>query len=199
MSASNAGGSSAFSAAFSFTTVPPPVSTDPCASLNGLGGPVAAVAASIPQFRVVPRLRIEVVGDVAAGTIEALGPCTASATPAVQFISGTGNVTLSGSGTSVTATGGPITFGALLVPVPAEPGVVLNIDASGNVLEIIWPTLAGLPPGPPILRLQLASFSSAVQTGVSLDANMTFVARAPDGTIATFTVSGRNMVVPALR
>jgi len=48
-----------------------------------------------------------------------------------------------------------------------------------NTLEIIWPALAGLPPGPPILRLQLASFSSAVQTGVSLDAAMTYTAKAP--------------------
>ena len=168
VSATNAGGSSAFSAPFGFTTAPPAVSADPCASLNGLGGSVVSVFASIPQFR-VNRLRVEVVGDVTAGTIDALGACVPSPTPAVQFSSGTGIVTLSGSGTPVTTTGGSITFGPLLVPVIIEPGVVLVIDPTGNVLEIIWPGLAGLPPGPPILRLQLASYSTAVQAGVSLD------------------------------
>jgi hypothetical protein len=76
---------------------------------------------------------------------------------------------------------------------------VLATDAAGNVLEIIWPALAGLPAGPPILRLQLAVFSGAVHQGVSLDGDLTFVAHAPDGTTATFTAHGANMIVPALR
>ncbi|HEY6193966.1 MAG TPA: fibronectin type III domain-containing protein [Candidatus Eisenbacteria bacterium] len=196
VNATNAGGTSAFSTVFHFTTAaaPPPPSTDPCASLRGLGGPVVAVTATVPQFRVA-RLRIEVSGDVTAGTINTLGPCTASASPAVQVISGTGTVTLSGGG-SVTANGGTLTFGPLTVPVPAEPGVVLATNATGDVLEIIWPALAGLPAGPPIIRLQLASFSAAVQSGVSVDATMTFTAQAPDGTTATFTASGSNMIVP---
>ena len=33
----------------------------------------------------------------------------------------------------------------------------------------------------------------------TLEATMTFTAKAPDGTTATFTATGRNMVVPALR
>jgi hypothetical protein len=198
VNARNASGTSAFSNTFSFTTAPAPVSTDPCASLRGLGGNVTVTFASIPQFR-VGRLRIELEGDVAAGTILAMGPCTTNNPPADQFISGTGTVTLSGSGASVVPGGGTLTFGPLLSPVPAEPGVVLVIDAAGNVLEIIWPALAGLPPGPPILRLQLASFTSAVQAGVTLNATMTFTARAPDGTTATFTASGTGMVVPPLK
>jgi hypothetical protein len=201
VSAKSPGASSAFSAPFSFSTgagapPPPQVSTDPCASLNGLGGSVLAVAQDIPQFR-VDRLRIELTGDVTAGTILTMGPCTEGNSPADQFISGTGSVTLSGSGASVA--GGALTFGALLAPVPAEAGVVLATDAAGNVLEIIWPALAGLPPGPPILRLQLATFSGQVQQGTQLDATMTFTARAPDGTTATFTATGTNMVVPALK
>jgi len=72
-------------------------------------------------------------------------------------------------------------------------------QGAGNVLEIIWPALAGLGPGAPILRLELTQWNSAVQSGSSLDVDMTFVARASDGTMATFTVSGRNMVVPAFR
>jgi hypothetical protein len=203
---------SAFSSAFSFSTAaaapppgggggnpppPPPVSTDPCASLTGLGGAVVASAADVPQFR-IDRLRIEVTGDVTAGTIDAMGPCTSVSPIRDSFISGTGDVHISGSGASGTATGKALSFGALLT-VPGEDGVVLATDAAGNVLEIIWPALAGLGAGQPILRLQLQSYSSAVQAGVSIDADMTFVARAPDGTTATFTVQGRNMVVPPLK
>ena len=207
VNAKNAGGTSAFSAPFSFTTgangtpppPPPPPSANPCASLSGLSATVNSVAADVVQFR-TGRLRIEVQGDVTAGTIHTLGPCTASDAAAVHFTSGTGNVFLAGSTTSVTASGNPVAFGALLFPGAAlEPGVVLATDASGNVLEIIWPELAGLPAGPPILRLQLSSWDAAVQTGVSLDVAMTFTATAPDGTTATFTVNGRNMVVPAFR
>src|SRR5206468_2060030 len=155
---------------------PPGPSTNPCVSLSGLGGNVINASASIPQFR-VDRLRIEVTGDVTAGTINTLGVCTAANSPAVSFISGTGNVSQSGSGSSVTGGGGALTFGALLSPgVNIEPGIVLTTDASGNVLEIIWPALAGLPAGPPILRLQLSQFSGAVQMGASLDATMTFTA-----------------------
>ncbi len=178
---------------------PPGPSTNPCASLNGLSGTVVGVAASIPQFR-IGRLRIEVSGDTPAGTINATGICAAAANPAVSYFSGSGNVFLHGTTTSVTANGSAITFGPLLFPgLALEPGVVLVIDAAGNVLEIIWPGLAGLPPGPPILRLQLGQFSSSVQAGASLDATMQYNAKAPDGTTATFGVSASGMTVPPLK
>jgi hypothetical protein len=194
---------SAFSSGFSFSTAaaapppgggggtpppppPPPVSTDACASLNGLGGSVTVVAADVPQNR-VDRLRIELIGDVAAGSIDRLGSCTSVGAPTASFISGTGRVTGSSSAN--------LTFGPLL-QVPGEAGVVLATDAAGNVLEIIWPALSGLGPGQPILRLQLASQGVA---GSTISVSMTFVARAADGTTATFTASASNLVVPALK
>jgi hypothetical protein len=178
---------------------PPPVSTDPCASLQGLGGAANIVLADVPQFR-VDRLRVELTGDVAAGTINAMGSCSSlqSPPPSISWISGTGSLRFSGTNTQVTVNGLPLAFGPLLT-VPGENGVLLATDAAGNVLEIIWPALAGLPPGAPILRLQLAAYSAAVHQGSSLDCDLTFVARAPDGTTATFTAHGANMIVPTLR
>src|SRR5262249_31346885 len=137
----------------------------------------------------IGRLRIEVVGDVAAGTLNTLGGCATGNAPAVSFISGTGSV--SGSG----GIGGNFTFGALAVP-PAEGGGVLPNDAAGNTLEIIWPALAGCAPGPPILRLQL---TRAGQAGSTVSVSMSFTARAPNGTTATFTASAANLLVPALK
>jgi len=166
----------------------PPPAADPCASLTGFGGAVAVAGASVPQNR-IDRLRIEIVGDVAAGTMNTLGSCATGNAPAVSFISGTGSV--SGSG----GLGGSFTFGALAVP-PAEGGVVLANDAAGNTLEIIWPALAGGIPGPPILRLQLVSSG---QAGSTLSVSMSFTARAPNGTTATFTASAANLVIPALK
>ncbi len=174
---------------------PPPVAP-PCVSLTGLGGTVVNASASIAQFRAT-RLRIDVTGDVAAGTINTTGACAASANPAVSYLSGTGNLVVGGSATSVTATGGALTFGPLLFPgLALEPGVVIATDANGNVLEIIWPALAGLPAGPPVLRFQLAHWSSAVQTGAVLDATMQYNAKAPDGSTAAFNVVARGLVVP---
>jgi len=174
---------------------PPPVGS-PCESLAGLGGTVVNATASIPQFR-AGRLRIDVTGDVAAGTIGTTGSCAATANPAVGYISGTGSLVLAGSNTSVTATGGALTFGPLLFPgLALEPGVVIATDTSGNVLEIIWPALAGLPVGPPVLRFQLARWSPAVQTGVALDATMQYNAMAPDGSTAAFNVVATGLVVP---
>ena len=173
--------------------------SNPCASLTGLGGAAVISLASVPQFRTT-RLRVDLVGDVPAGWVNAMGGCTTSAAPSVTFVSGTGNVTLAGTNTSITSAGGPLTFGPLLVPiVPPEPGVVLNIDPAGNVLQIIWPALAGLPAGPPVFRMNLASWSAAAQTGVALDATMTFTARNLDGSTATFTARGTGMVIPAFR
>jgi len=179
----------AFSAPSSFATA-----GDPCVSMKGLGGSMSVTAAAVPQFR-ANRLRIELTGDIGTGTINAMGPCTTRTPPPVSFISGTGDVHISGSGRSGTTTGAALSFGALL-PVPGEAGVVLASDTLGNVLEVIWPALAGAPPGPPILRLQLAVYSAAVQTGVSLDVDLMIVARAPDGTTATFTAHGSRIAVP---
>lgn len=175
---------------------PPGVSTDPCVSMTGLGGTVVNATAGIPQFRAA-RLRFDVTGDVALGTINTTGACTAKASPAVNYISGSANVLMSGSATSATASGGALSFGPLLFPGTAlEPGVVINTDANGNVLEIIWPALAGLPAGPPVLRLQLASWAAGVQTGASLDVTMQFTAKAPDGTTAVFNVAANGLTVP---
>ena len=175
--------------------VHPPVS--PCVSLIGKGGTVVNVLSSVPQFRLT-RLRVDVVGDVADGTINTLGACTAAPAPAVRFISGTCNLTR--NGVSVTATGAPLTFGPLTVPVLIiEPGVVIATDAAGNVLQIIWPALAGLPPGPPVLRFNLAQRNPTIATGDVLDATMTFNAIAPNGSTATFSVVAKGMVVPVLR
>jgi len=168
----------------------PPPAANPCASLTGLGGAVTVVDASIPQFR-VNRLRIEAVGDVAAGTINTLGACSAADAPAVSFVSGTATL---GGGAS-----GSFTFGPLLFPGAAlEPGVVISNDAAGNVLEIIWPALSGGVPGPPILRFQLANPAGAV-TGGTESIRMSFTARAPNGSTATFTARADNLVVPVQR
>ena len=176
---------------------PPGPSTNPCVSLTGLGGNVVNVSASIPQF-CLTRLRVDVAGDVAGGTINTLGPCTATAAPAVNFISGACNLTR--NGTSVTATGAPLTFGPLLFPgLAVEAGVVIATDAAGNMLQIIWPALAGLPAGPPVLRFNLAQRSASIATGDVLDATMTYTAQAPDGTTATFNVAASGLVVPVLQ
>jgi len=167
---------------------PPAPGADPCASLTGLGGAVAVADASVPQNR-IDRLRIEIVGDVAAGTMNTLGGCATGNAPAVSFISGTASLSAGGG------VGGNFTFGALAVP-PAEGGVVLANDAAGNTLEIIWPALAGGAPGPPIMRLQLVRSG---QAGSTLSVNMSFTAHAPDGTTATFTASAANLLIPALR
>jgi hypothetical protein len=176
-------------------TVNPP---NPCASVAGLGGSVVVTSATVPQFRLT-RLRVDLVGDVPGNWLNAMGTCSTSAAPTLTWLGGTATVTFSGTANSVTATGAPLTFGALTPPVPAEPGVVLNTDAAGNVLQLIWPALAGLPPGPPTLRLNLAVFSPAVAAGSLVNATLVFNVRGPDGSTATFTGTGTNMVVPPLR
>jgi hypothetical protein len=207
------------SATFSLSTVPSPVGasaiitgtyagvsrtatlavapSDPCASVTGLGGDAAISSASVPQFR-TGRLRIDLVGDVPAGWILALGSCSTGSAPSATFVSGTGDVTLSSSGASVTGAGGSLTFGSLAVP-PAESGTVLATDAAGNVLQVIWPALAGLPAGPPVMRMNLVSWTADVQTGATLDATMTFNVRSADGSVATFTAHGTGMIVPTFK
>jgi hypothetical protein len=169
---------------------PPPVAANPCVSLTGFGGAVTATSAAVVQFRAT-RTRIEVTGDVAAGTIDKLGACSTTATAAVTFVSGT--ATLS-RGNVRSFTFGAAASGAAL----GEPGVVVATDAAGNVLEIIWPALSGAGPGAPILRFQAAS-QNGLRTGDVVSCTMSFVARAPNGTTATFTATGANMVVPVLK
>ncbi len=170
----------------------------PCPTTLGAGGAVVDQLSGIVQFR-SNRLRFEQHGDVAGGTIHASGACAAAAAPTIRYNGGSGNMFRAGTNISVTATGNPITFGPLLVPITLEPGVVLNIDAAGNVLEIIWPGLAGLPPGPPILRFQQTRWNAWLQTGRMVDYSMRFDAVGPDGLPASFTVAAKNVVIPQMR
>ena len=165
----------------------PAPSTGACQTLTGLGGNVITLAADVPQNRPA-RLRIELTGDVATRALNELGTCSNAGTPSVAFISG--HATVNGSGLSVSEA-----FGAI-AQVPGEPGVLLATNANGNVLEIIWPGLAGLPPGPPILRYQLARAGAA---GTRLSVTMSFTARTLSGTTATFTASASNLLIPALK
>lgn len=168
----------------------------PCPTTLGAGGAVVSQLASIPRFT-AKAMRFEIIGDVAAGTIGLSGPCAASATPAVVFTGGTGNVTLSGTTTSVTNTGRALTFGTLLFPgIALEPGVVVANDASKNVLEIIWPSLAGTGTGAPVLRLQLAAWDGRATTGAKVDCAMQFNAVGPDGLPAVFTAKAAGLTIP---
>lgn len=169
----------------------------PCpATLEGTADTVVTQFGSIVQFR-TNRLRIELIGDVPTGTINAMGACAASELPSFLFTGGGANVYRAGTNTSATFFGQPMTFGPLVFPgVLLEPGVVVASDAERNVLEIVWPQLAGFGPGAPILRLQLAHWSSWIQTGRKIDVMMRFDAVGPDGIVASYTALGRNIEVP---
>ena len=167
-------------------------------TLAGTSDAIVPTSALIVQFR-ANRLRLDLSGDTPAGTVHASGLC-ATATPApIQFVGGTANLFRAGTNISVTSTAQPLVFGALQVPQTLEPGVVLATDAAGDVLEIVWPALAGLPPGPPVLRLQLARWNSWVLTGRQVDVSMKFDAIGPDGVAASYTVAADSIVVPSLR
>jgi len=73
-----------------------------------------------------------------------------------------------------------------------RPAGSLLVMTSDGVSELSFTNRTG----PPILRLQLGSFTSAVVSGVKLDVTMTFTAKAPDGSTATFTARGTNLLVP---
>jgi len=180
--------------------IPGGASILPCpTTLAGTGGAVTSVANDIVQFR-SKRIRFEGQGDVASRTIEAAGFCAAADVPSINFVGGSANVFQAGTNTSVTSTGRALTFGALLFPgFAAEPGVVVAGDADKNVLEIVWPGLAGLPPGPPILRLQLAKWNSWIRTGRRIDVRMQFNAAATDGSTAAYTLAANGVLLPQQR
>jgi hypothetical protein len=170
----------------------------PCPATLGGGGVVINQFASVPRWT-AKALRAEIVGDVALGTINAVGPCAASATPSVSFTGGTGSMKLSGTNTSV-AQSATLTFGPLLFPgIALEPGVVVASDNNKNILEIVWPGLAGLAPGPPILRFQLARWTSAAQPGRSVDIALRYNAVGADGVPASFTASANGLLLPAIK
>ncbi len=170
----------------------------PCPATLGGGGLVINQLANVPRWT-AKALRAEIVGDVAAGTINAVGACAASATPSVTFTGGTGSVKLTGTNTTVSQTA-TLTFPALLFPgLALEPGVVVANDNNKNVLEIIWPQLAGTGVGAPILRLQLARWTSAAQPGRSIDVAMKFNAVGADGVPAVFSANATGLVLPAIR
>jgi hypothetical protein len=172
----------------------------PCpTTLAGTSGATANQTADIVQFRPGKRLRIEVTGDVASNALNAMGSCAVADAPTIHIVGGTGSIFEAGSGHCITNTGHDLVFGALLPLGAVEPGIVIATDQFGNVAEIIWPQLAGLPPGPPILRLELATWDSWVQTGREIDATMTFNVVGPDGSTATFEVRGNHIPVPVAR
>ena len=179
--------------------IPAGASVTPCPATLGAGGDVTNVAADVVQFR-SRRIRFEARGDVAAGTIGATGGCAANDLPTVRYTGGSANVFQAGTNLSVTSTGAALTFGGLLFPgVLLEPGVVVASDANKNVLEIVWPGLAGLPPGAPVLRLQLARWNSWIRTGRAIDVRMRFDAVGPDGLPASFNVAANNVIMPQQR
>lgn len=168
-------------------------------TLAGTGDTVITQFANIVQFR-PNRLRLEVIGDVPTGTMEASGLCAATESHTILYLGGTGNVFRAGTSQSVTFSHKELTFGPLVFPgIALEPGVVVAQDVSQNVLEIIWPGLAGLGVGPPILRLQLSQWDPSVTTGTEIDATMRFDAVGPDGIMASYFARANNVPVPVMK
>jgi hypothetical protein len=61
------------------------------------------------------------------------------------------------------------------------------------VAEVIWPNLdPALPPGPPILRIQLVQWDPAVTHGTALDADFTLTS----STGNSWAGFARNVIVP---
>ena len=180
------------------SVVPGGAAVVPCPATLGAGGAVVNQAAGVVQWS-RRALRAEIIGDNALGTINAVGPCAASALPSISFTGGTGSIRLAGTTTAVSQPA-TMTFGALLFPgLLVEPGVVVAQDANRNVLEIIWPALAGGAPGAPILRLQLGRWTNAAVAGRRVDVAMRFNAVGADGLPASFTASAAGLVLPVQR
>lgn len=176
--------------------VPNAAVVTPCpASLNG-GGTIVNASANIVQYK-SKRLRFEATGDIAGGILDAVGRCAASDVPTVLFTGGEANMLQAGTNISVTPQGQAATFGALLFPgFLLEPGIVVANDANKNVLEIIWPGLAGLGAGQPILRTQFNGNHPWIATGKKVDFRMRFDAIGPDGQPAVFNVVANNVTIP---
>jgi len=171
----------------------------PCPASFGPGGNVTVQSGNIVQFR-ARRLRVEAIGDVTGGILGGVGACAASDAPRFRFTGGVANLFRAGTTTSVTSSGNACTFGPLVFTGAAvEPGVVVAQDAAGNVLEVIWPALAGLPPGPPVFRFQQVAWNSWVQTGRQVDVTMRFDGVGPDGSAVSFNVSAKNLTVPVMK
>lgn len=168
----------------------------PCPASLGGGGTVINTTANIVQYK-NRRLRFEASGDLADGTLGAAGPCAASDVPTVLFTGGEANMLQAGTNISVTPQGRAATFGALLFPgFLLEPGIVVADDANKNVLEIIWPGLAGLGAGQPILRTQFNGNHPWIATGKKVDFRMRFDAIGPDGQPAVYNVVADNVTIP---
>ena len=150
------------------------------------------------QYR-ANRMRFEIFGDLPSGVIGASGSC-ATDIGGIVFPAATANLYRAGTRIPVTSTGKELVFPPLVFPgVLLEPGVVTSADVNKNVITIVWPQLAGLPPGPPILRLQLAKWNPWVRTGQKVDLTMTFTAVAADGKLATYTASGKDILIPTAK
>lgn len=168
-------------------------------TLEATSDSVIVQLANIVQFR-TNRLRLEMIGDVPTNTLFNSGLCAASEAPTIHFLGGAANVWRAGTQTSVTRTGTELAFGPLVFPgFFLEPGVVVASDAGRNVLEIVWPGIAGLGQGPPILRLQLATWNSWITTGRQVDAMMRFDAVGPDGITASYVARARQVNVPVMK
>lgn len=167
-------------------------------TLAGTDAAVTPQLAGVVQFR-AGRLRFEVNGDTPAGTIGSAGGC-ATEFGGIVFPAASANVYRAGTKISVTSTGKELVFPALTFPgVLIEPGVVVASDVNKNVFTIVWPQLAGLPPGPPIVRLQLAKWNVWVRTGARVDLTMKFTGVAGDGVLANYTVDAKNILIPAAK
>ncbi len=168
-------------------------------TLEATSDTVITQFANIVQFR-PSRLRLEIVGDVAAGTMQAMGACTATDTPTFLVQGGEWNLYRAGTTQSVTFSGHGYTFGPLVFPgVLLEPGVVVATDVDRNVLEIVWPGLVGLGQGPPILRMQMDHWGGYVRTGAKVDAMMRFDAVGQDGIMASYTAHAYDLTVPVMK
>src|SRR5436190_8616242 len=110
------------------------------------------------------RIRFEMVGDLPSPSIDLMGPCVASTAPSIVFTGGHANVFIHGTDISVTSLGQPLTFGPLQVPQTGEQGVVIAADPFASILEVVWPTIAGVGVGDPIIRLQLTNWNTALVT-----------------------------------
>jgi hypothetical protein len=150
---------------------------------------LAGATAAVVQFRPGNRLRMEIAGDAAAGspTINALGPL-AIQVPSPITLTASVDMRFAG-GNSIIPTG-PFT---VVMPSVAGEAVVVGTSPQGDIAEVVWPSLdPTLPPGPPILRIQLARWNANVKSGSLLDADFTL----KSSTGPTWAGVGRNMPVP---